>query len=161
MGSGAEFRVLGQLEIEVDGRRLELGGPRLRAVLALLVVAAGRVVGLPTLVDGLWGPHPPDDADRTVQAYVSRLRRASTSAAASVGTAELIVTRRPGYLLRLEPDAVDAARFARLAADGRRSLSGGQPALAAELLAAALELWRATRTRSSTASQRCGPRPPG
>ena len=142
MGSGAEFRVLGPLEVEVDGRGLDLGGPRLRAVLALLVAAAGRVVSLPTLVDGLWGLHPPDDADRTVQAYVSRLRRALAPAAASVGTAELIVTRRPGYLLRLDPDAVDAARFARLAADGRRSLSAGQPALAAERLAAALELWQ-------------------
>ena len=63
--AGVQFRVLGPLEIEAGGGLLELGGPRLRALLALLVIHAGRVVSLRALVDGLWGQHRPPDADRT------------------------------------------------------------------------------------------------
>ncbi|WP_051174326.1 AfsR/SARP family transcriptional regulator [Amycolatopsis orientalis] len=131
------FRVLGPLEVEAGGRLLEVGGPRLRALLALLVADAGRVVSLPALVEGLWGLRAPPDADRTTRVYVSLLRKALRPAAA-----ELIVTRRPGYVLRLEPDAVDAVRFERLAAAGRRSLTDGEPAVAVERLTAALGLWR-------------------
>jgi DNA-binding SARP family transcriptional activator/tetratricopeptide (TPR) repeat protein len=139
--AGVQFRVLGPLEIEAAGRVLELGGPRLRALLALLVIHAGRVVSLRALVDGLWGQHRPPDADRTVRAYVSRLRRAlSPAAAGTVG--ELIVTRAPGYLLEVDPEVVDAVRFERLAADGRRALEAAQPVVAADALAAALRLWR-------------------
>jgi len=139
--TGVQFRVLGPLEIEAGGRVLELGGPRLRALLALLVIHAGRVVSLRALVDGLWGQHRPPDADRTVRAYVSRLRQVlSPVAGGTVG--ELILTRAPGYLLWVDPEVVDAVRFERLAVDGRRALEAGQPAVAAEGLAAALRLWR-------------------
>src|SRR6266550_4633627 len=120
MGAGgqrAEFRVLGPLEVDAGGRVLEVGGPRLRVLLALLVAGAGRVVTVATLVEGLWGRDAPPDADRTARAYVSRLRRALLPAAAGLAE-ELIVTRAPGYLLRLDPDAVDAARFERLATEG-------------------------------------------
>jgi DNA-binding SARP family transcriptional activator/Tfp pilus assembly protein PilF len=133
------FRVLGCLEVQADGRLLEVGGPRLRVVLALLVAGGGRVVSLPTLVEGLWSERAPADADRTVRTYVSLLRKALLSGA--VGR-ELIVTRPPGYALGVAPDAVDAMRFERLANDGRRALEGGQPQVAAERLSAALELWR-------------------
>lgn len=133
------FWVLGSLEVQAGGRVLEVGGPRLRAVLGLLVADAGRVVSLPALVDGLWGERAPADADRTVRTYVSLLRKALLSA--EVGQ-ELIVTRPPGYALRVTPDAVDAMRFERQAAEGRRALEGGQPRVAAERLSAALELWR-------------------
>jgi DNA-binding SARP family transcriptional activator/Flp pilus assembly protein TadD len=136
-----DFRVLGPLEVVADGRALELGGPRLRAVLALLIADAGRTVGLAALVDGLWGEHAPADADRTVRAYVSRLRKSLQPTAAGE-PAEVIVTRPPGYLLRLAPDAVDAARFERLAAGGRQALDAGRPVDAAAQLAAALGLWR-------------------
>ncbi|HSV66447.1 MAG TPA: AfsR/SARP family transcriptional regulator [Mycobacteriales bacterium] len=136
-----DFRVLGPLEVAVGGRVLALGGPQLRAVLALLMAHAGRVVSVAALVDGLWGEHPPPDAARTVRTYVSRLRQA-LPAAAGTRAEELIVTRPPGYALRLDPDSVDAARFERLVAAGRRALEAGQPAVAAGRLAAALELWR-------------------
>jgi DNA-binding SARP family transcriptional activator len=131
-------RVLGPFEFEVTGRVVEVGGLRLRALLALLVANAGRVVSVAALVDGLWGSDPPADADRTVRTYVSLLRKALLPAPA----AALIVTRRPGYVLRLEPDAVDASRFERLAAAGRGALAAGQPAVAADRLAAGLGLWR-------------------
>ena len=129
------FRVLGSLEVQAGGRLLEVGGPRLRVVLALLMAGGGRVVSLPALVEGLWGEQAPADAERTVRAYVSLLRKALLSG-------ELIVTRPPGYALRVAPDAVDAMRFEQLAADGRRALESGQSPMASERLSAALELWR-------------------
>jgi len=130
-----DFRVLGPLEVETGGRMLDLGGPRLRALLALLVAAAGREVSVPALVAALWEDNAPEDAHRTVRTYVSRLRKA-------LAAPELILTRPPGYLLLLEPGAVDAVRFERLAAAGRQALDAGRPAVAAGQLATAVELWR-------------------
>lgn len=118
-----DLRVLGPLEVEVGGSLLDPGGPRLRAMLALLAAYAGRPVSVALFVSELWGPAAPPDAERTVRTYVSRLRR-------GVGAlAGLIRTRAPGYVL-LEPEVVDAVRFQRLARDGHA--------------AAALELWRGT-----------------
>jgi DNA-binding SARP family transcriptional activator len=144
MGGAAHdvgLRVLGPLEVAVDGTVLDLGGPQLRALLAVLVVAGGRAVGVAALVEALWGEHAPQEADRTVRTYVSRLRRYLRPAAEAVGAPELIVTQAPGYLLRLAPDAIDAVRFGRLAAEGRRELEAGHPVAAGERLAAALDLW--------------------
>jgi DNA-binding SARP family transcriptional activator/Tfp pilus assembly protein PilF len=136
---GAELRVLGPFEVVIGGCPVDVGGPRPRALLALLASADGRTVGVPTLVDQLWGERLPPDAARTVRAYVSRLRRALHEGAEA---GELIVTRPPGYALRLAADGVDSARFERLAGDGRRALRDGRPGPAAERLADALGLWR-------------------
>jgi DNA-binding SARP family transcriptional activator len=131
-----DIRVLGAFQVEVDGRVANLGGPRLRALLASLVAAAARPVAVSSLVQLLWGIEAPDDAERTVRTYVSRLRKALTPAA------DLIVTRPPGYLLPVAPESVDAARFERLAAAGRQSLEAGRPDVAAGQLATALGMWR-------------------
>jgi DNA-binding SARP family transcriptional activator/tetratricopeptide (TPR) repeat protein len=131
--SSVDVRVLGPLEVSAGDDGVELGGPRLRALLALLVAADGRVVGLPALVDALWETGGPPDAGRTARTYVSRLR-----AALPDGTVE---TRAPGYALRVGPDAVDARRFERLAAEGRAALRDGRAADAAERLAEGLRLW--------------------
>jgi DNA-binding SARP family transcriptional activator/tetratricopeptide (TPR) repeat protein len=139
-GRSAEFRVLGPLEVDAGGRVLEIGGPRLRVLLALLLARAGRVLSVPALVDGLWGRHAPPEAERTVRVYVSRLREALLPAAA--GAEGLIVTQAPGYLLRLDPDAIDAARFERLVLEGRQALEAERPAVASQRLTAALALWR-------------------
>jgi DNA-binding SARP family transcriptional activator/tetratricopeptide (TPR) repeat protein len=136
---GAEIRVLGPFEVVVGGHQIDVGGPRPRALLAVLASAGGRPVSVPTLVDQLWSDREPPDAARTVRTYVSRLRRALRDGA---GADELIATRPPGYALPLESDAVDAGRFERLAADGRRALREGKPGPAAERLAGALGLWR-------------------
>ncbi|MFI9381426.1 BTAD domain-containing putative transcriptional regulator [Kutzneria sp. NPDC052558] len=130
-----DVRVLGSLRVEVDGHPANLGGPRLRALLAALVAAAGRPVPVSALVRLLWDGDAPDDADRTVRTYMSRLRKALLPAS-------LIVTRQPGYLLRVDPEGVDAARFERLAAAGRRELDAGRPDVAAGQLTAALGLWQ-------------------
>jgi DNA-binding SARP family transcriptional activator len=130
-----EIRVLGPLEVAAGERLLDVGGARLRVVFALLVAARGRVVRIGTLVEGLWGAAAPPDAERTVRAYVSLLRKA-------LRPADLIETHPPGYLLRVEPEAVDAAEFERLAAEGRDALTAGRAPAAARLLARALGLWR-------------------
>jgi DNA-binding SARP family transcriptional activator/tetratricopeptide (TPR) repeat protein len=129
-----EFRVLGALEAAVGGVAVDLGGPRQRAVLALLLAGAGRVVGLPALVDALWGGQPPPDATRTARAYVHRLRK--------VLPEDAVLTRPPGYLLRPEPGLLDAARFEMLAAAGSAELAAGRAGTAADWLSAALALWR-------------------
>jgi DNA-binding SARP family transcriptional activator len=129
-----EFRVLGPLEAAVGGAPVDLGGQRQRVVLALLLAGAGRVVGLPALVDALWGGAPPPDASRTARAYVHRLRKALPD--------DAVLTRPPGYLLRPEPGLLDAARFETLAAAGSAELAAGRAGTAADWLAAALALWR-------------------
>src|SRR5439155_16412166 len=110
-----EFRVLGPLEVLVDGRPAPLGGPRQRLVLAHLVLDSNRVVSVDQLIDRVWGEAPPRSARNTVQAYVSHLRDA-------VG-AERIEGKAPGYVLRAEPDEVDILRFERLLRRARRSLA--------------------------------------
>ncbi|HEX8867423.1 MAG TPA: BTAD domain-containing putative transcriptional regulator, partial [Lentzea sp.] len=128
-------RVLGPFEVEAGGRLLDPGGPRLRAMLALLAAYAGRPVSVATFVSELWGPQPPPDAERTVRTYSSRLRK-------GIGPlAVLVATRAPGYVL-LEPDVVDAVRFQRLAREGHAALADGTVAAARERLTVALELWR-------------------
>jgi DNA-binding SARP family transcriptional activator len=138
---GTGFRVLGSLEVETSDGTLDIGGPRMRTLLALLVSVAGRTASLPTLVAALWDD-PPDDAQRTVRTYMSRLRKALRPAATALCVPDLIATRPPGYVLLLDPDAIDAARFERLAAGGRQALAAGRADVAARDLHAALALWR-------------------
>jgi DNA-binding SARP family transcriptional activator len=133
-----DFRVLGPLEVEVEGNVVDLGGPRLRTLLALLIAAHGRAVSVSTLVEGLWGQRAPEDADRTVRTYMSRLRKALAGAPAT----DVIMTRSPGYLLLPDPETIDAVRFERLATSGRQALEAGMLRVAQERLSAALGLWR-------------------
>ncbi|PRY44786.1 AfsR/SARP family transcriptional regulator [Umezawaea tangerina] len=133
--------VLGPLQAAVDGRVVaELGGPRLRVVLALLGANTGRPVSVVALVEALWGEHAPSDAARTTRTYVSRLRR--TLLRADEGADDLIETRPPGYALRWDPDTVDSVRFERLAVAGRQALDAGLPTVATDRLTAALGMWR-------------------
>ncbi|MFL6035175.1 MAG: BTAD domain-containing putative transcriptional regulator [Gaiellaceae bacterium] len=106
-----EYRILGPLEVLGDDGPLGLGGAKQRALLALLLVHSGRVVSPERLIDELWGDAPPETARETVHVYVSRLRKALPAGA--------LVTEGAGYALRVEPDAVDLARFERLRAEGR------------------------------------------
>jgi YVTN family beta-propeller protein len=129
-----EFRILGTLEVLVDGRQAPLGGARQRAVLAILLLHRGEVVSVDRVVDELWGERPPDTATKTVQVYVSRLRKALGDG--------VLVTRGGGYALEVGSDEVDADRFARLGDQGREALDRGDARGAAETLRAALDLWR-------------------
>jgi DNA-binding SARP family transcriptional activator/streptogramin lyase len=129
-----EFRILGPLELVEDGRPVELAGGRQRTLLALLLLRANEVVSTDRLIDGLWGDRPPATAAKVLQNAVSQLRR-------SLGD-NLILTRAPGYLLRVEPDAIDARRFEALLEDGRRTLAEGDAAEAAQTLREGLGMWR-------------------
>ncbi|MCR6483967.1 AfsR/SARP family transcriptional regulator [Amycolatopsis sp. OK19-0408] len=132
--SGVDLGVLGPFEVRIGGEPRDVGGPRLRTLLAVLAAEPGRVVSVAALGRALWGDRLPEHADRTVRTYFSRLR-------ATVDP-NLILTRSPGYVLHVPPEALDSARFEQLAADGRRALSAGEPRLAREHLRAALALWR-------------------
>jgi DNA-binding SARP family transcriptional activator len=136
------IRVLGPLEVDVDGDVLSLGGPRLRALFAHLVATVARPVSVSALVDLLWEFDAPSDADRTVRTYVSRLRKSIAAATTAVRAAELIVTKAPGYLLQVEPELIDAVRFERLVTAGHSSLTAGRPEVALGQLGTALDLWR-------------------
>jgi YVTN family beta-propeller protein len=125
-----EFRVLGPLEVAVEDQMLDLGGGKQRTLLAILALRAGRVVPVDALIDGLWGERPPPTAAKSVQVYVSRLRKSLGESA--------IVTRAPGYLLDVAPEDVDLLRFERMVEEARHE----PPAAAAATLRAALELWR-------------------
>jgi DNA-binding SARP family transcriptional activator len=125
-----EFRLLGPLEVEGEDGPLALGGQKQRAVLALLLLNAGRVVSTDSLVNALWGDTPPRTASTSLQNFVSSLRKA-------LG-AETLATQAPGYVLRVDPERIDLLRFERL----KREALGQPPERRVETLRRALELWR-------------------
>jgi WD40 repeat protein/DNA-binding SARP family transcriptional activator len=129
-----EIRVLGPVELELGGRRLGLGGPKQRALLSLLALNANLTVSVDRLIEGLWGEEPPASAAKMVQLYVSQLRKLLAEEAGAE-----IVTHGRGYELRLDREAVDAARFERLVAEASRGDRNGGPGEAAHR---ALGLWR-------------------
>jgi len=133
-----EFGVLGPLEVTAGGRSLELAGARSRAVLAMLLMHANQVVSSDRLLEDLWPGQPADKATGSLQVRLSELRKAFRSS----GEADRLVTRPPGYLLRVAPGELDALRFGQLAAEGDAALAGGDAATAARCLDQALGLWR-------------------
>ncbi|HET9773079.1 MAG TPA: BTAD domain-containing putative transcriptional regulator [Acidimicrobiia bacterium] len=119
-----------------EGDYLSFRGGRERALLALLVLNANRIVSADRLAEDLWSGDPPEGAIRSLRVYVSRLRQA-------LGVAgQVVVTRPSGYLLQVDPDAVDALRFEQLVARGRVNRSAGDHTGAAATLREALGLWR-------------------
>ncbi len=137
------LRVLGALDGTLgSGNRAgtpDLGGPRQRSVLALLLVARGQVVSVDRLVEDLWNGEAPPRAIGALQAYVSHLRRALEPDRAPRTPATVLVSEPPGYAIRVPPDAVDAWRFEALV---RRAAEPGQQPHARSLLQEALGLWR-------------------
>jgi DNA-binding SARP family transcriptional activator len=130
-----DFRILGPLEVTADGSPIRLGGPKQRATLAILLLKANRVVSVDRLADDLYAGAAPVTAVTQVHRQISELRKL-------LGPRHGIETRAPGYVLRLEPEQLDLQRFERLAADAGSSLERGDEEGAANLLRAALELWR-------------------
>src|SRR5439155_8016834 len=129
-----EFRLLGPLEVWRGKRRVDLGGAKQRAVLAMLLLGANEPVSTDALIGGVWGETPPTSAANALQVYVSSLRKALGQG--------VIVTRPPGYELQGEPEQIDLVRFERLVEQGRASLTAGDSASARDRFAAALALWR-------------------
>jgi DNA-binding SARP family transcriptional activator/tetratricopeptide (TPR) repeat protein len=136
--SDVEFRLLGPVEVDCAGRSVPLGGARDRALVAALLLEAGRVVSLDQLLGAAWGDNPPRTARVQVQNGISRLRHALAPA----GAADLIVTSGGGYRIRARPDQLDVHRFDALVCDAGAQVAAGDLDLAAACLTKALSLWR-------------------
>ncbi len=128
------FRLLGPLEVSSGGSPLPVAAGKQRALLAILLLSANRTVSRERIVDELWGADVPKSAQKMIQVYVSQLRK--------VLPEPRLHTRAPGYLLEVGTEELDLERFERLVDDGRRALSNGDTAEAADLLRKALGLWR-------------------
>src|SRR5215204_1181370 len=128
-----EFRILGPLEVWDEGSELSLGGRKPRALLAVLLLHPNEVVPADRLIDELWGEDSPERA-AALRVNVSRLRKALSQ--------DVLATRSPGYVIRVEPEELDLHRFERLVDEGRGLLARGLPADASERLREALSLWR-------------------
>lgn len=134
---GLRIRLLGELAATHDGAALDLGGPRQRAVLAVLLLARGEVVPAEKLADDVWGGEAPANVTGALQSYVSHLRRRLEPGSAARSRSGVIVREGTGYAVRLPADAVDAWEFEALlqqagAADAARRV---------DLLTRALALW--------------------
>jgi DNA-binding SARP family transcriptional activator len=125
-----EFRILGPTEVWNDGRQLQLGGRKQRAVLAVLLLDAGRVVSSDRLIDLLWEEHPPLTAATSLHNFISRLRK--------LLGADVLVTKAPGYQLEIEPQQLDLERFRQLVEDAKQC----PPQERATKLREAQALWR-------------------
>ena len=141
-----EFRVLGPLEIVEGSRQLHVSGARERALLAVLLIHAGEVVAADRLIEELWGSDIPGNPANALQVVVSRVRKA-LEVPDSPGR---LVTRKPGYLLDVRPDEVDAGRFERLLQEAIAAGSTDLPHVLS-LLEEALGLWRGPALAEFTA----------
>jgi DNA-binding SARP family transcriptional activator/streptogramin lyase len=130
---GLSFNVLGRLEAYSDGVELDLGPRKQRALLAILLLNANRVVSMERLIDDLWGEAPPSTARAALQVYVAGLRKALSQDGATLRT------REPGYVLEIEEGALDLDRFTQLCAEAREASDDGHRAA---LLHEAVRLWR-------------------
>jgi len=132
-----QIRILGPLEIIDGDRRVSIGAPKQRALLAALILRVNQVVPADELTERVWGDAPPASARLTLQGYVLRVRRALEDL-----DGVSIVTEPAGYLLRAEPGQVDACRFETLLAEADERARTGDVAAEAGLLREALGLWR-------------------
>src|ERR1700751_1104010 len=138
----AEFGILGPLEVSRAGRSVPLGGPRQRAVLALLLLDANRGVSMDRRAEEVWAGLPPEGWATTLQTYVFHLRRALEPGRSRGAAGGVLVTRDHGYLLRVDRGHLDGALFQDGFMGGRAALEAGRYAEAAKTLREALDLWR-------------------
>jgi DNA-binding SARP family transcriptional activator len=135
-----EFGVLGPLEVTHQGASVIVETPRTRTVLAILLARANDLVGVEQLVDELWPQHPPAQARALVRGYISRIRRALRNSPA----ADRLLTRKPGYLMRVDDGELDVHRFEKLIADARIARQAGRLDQCVTLFRQAHRLWRGT-----------------
>ena len=135
------FGLLGALEVTLDGRPLEIARPKQRAVLAELLIHANCVVSLDRFAEVLW-PAEHGASTGSLPVYIANLRRLLEPDRPARTPSQRILTRAPGYLLRVVPGEYDVADFEALAAEGNRHLAEGRPRAARKALGDALSLWR-------------------
>jgi DNA-binding SARP family transcriptional activator len=140
-----EIKVLGPLEVFVGGMSVVPTASKPSQLLALLALNAGHVVTTRALTEEIWGPSPPPSDLGTLRSYVLKLRKKLEDALAgqdSVTPKDILITRRTGYLLDVDPGDVDAVRYEQLSAAGHRAVNDGDHETASRTLAEALRLWR-------------------
>jgi len=148
------FGVLGPLSVLQDGESVSVGGPKERAVLATLLARANHLVTVDMLVEAVWGDHPPRSAERTLQAYVARIRGVLEPERSPGTGSTILVKEGSGYRLRLETEQLDSLRFEELARRGSQQLQDGDGA-AALTLREALALWRGDAMAEFRAAEAC------
>lgn len=141
MGS-LTFEVLGPLEVIREDRKCTPTAPKVCRALALLLLRANYVVSTDALIGELWGEDPPRSAVTTTQTYIYHLRKSLDEDGSAPSENDILVTKPPGYVLRVEQDHLDAGVCERLVADGAKLLEAGEPQRARECLERALSLWR-------------------
>jgi DNA-binding SARP family transcriptional activator len=140
--SVVELRALGPVEAVVDGRVVDLGAPKQRALLALLASRVGQPVTVDVMLEALWADHPPPSAVTSLQAYVANLRRILEPHRQPRTPASVLRTCPRGYLLDARAVDMDVHRFDERAAAGRQAWDGGDPHEAVRQFDAGLALWR-------------------
>ncbi len=139
-----KYRLLGPVEVAAEDGPVALGGPKPRAVLAVLLLNANRPVSTERLAVALWGEDAPAGAAKTVQVHVSRLRKA-------LPDADVVTTTPAGYQLTVQPGELDVDRFEQLLDHGRRALRAGRPDQASAALEEGLALWRGDQALADVA----------
>src|SRR5215469_9927923 len=142
-GTPLRVQVLGMVRAWRGADELELGSAQPRAVLAVLVLAQGRLVSRHELIDAIWDA-PTDKADKALYSHISRLRAALEPGRTSRAPGSALTSVGSGYSLRIEPEHVDSTVFAQDVAAARRARSAGELAAAATYIEHALGLWQGT-----------------
>ena len=137
-----EFKILGPLEVRQGERRLECRGQKQRLLLGILLLNANEVVSSDRLTEALWGERPPQGSGKALQVHMSRLRDMLEPGRARGGSGGILVTRPPGYALRVEPGQLDLHRFEQAVGESKLAAEAGRPEEAAQALHEALSLWR-------------------
>ena len=154
-----EFKILGPLEVVEGDRKLPLGGAQRKALLAMLLLRANRVIGIDELVERTWGDDPPKTAEHSIQVHVSELRKILEEGGDAGGRAS-IVRRSLGYAIELPEQSLDVHRFERLAEQGRAALAAGMPSTSGEDRRSRTSPTTTSPRRRSSSSRRSGwPRP--
>ncbi|WP_166462540.1 AfsR/SARP family transcriptional regulator [Amycolatopsis acidicola] len=134
--------MLGAFQVEIDDKScFTPDPPKERTVLALLALLVNRIASVDTIISEIWGNEPPKTSVATARTYIYHLRKIFVKRLGAPG-AELLVTRIPGYLLRLPAEAIDANVFCDLVTKGRQLLDAGRPEDAAVTLREALGMWQ-------------------
>lgn len=135
-----EFRILGPVELWVEGRPLTLGPPKQRCVLAALLLDVGKAVNPEILIDRVWDENPPVEVRNVLYTYVTRLRRILEAAVARSGECVELIRRSGGYVISANPDLVDLHRFRRLLDHSRQNAVADDHR--SQMLNEAVLLWR-------------------
>ena len=140
MNAPIHFSVLGPIEAVRAGESLDLGSPKQRAVLALLLVRPNTPMSSDQMIDALWGEHPPASATATLQAYISNLRKILEPERTRRGPASVLQKNGAGYQVSVGEDQLDSLLFTRLTSEAE-ALIDAEPERGLELLSEALDLW--------------------